>query len=268
MTLLNPLISCLCITDNRVHYLKRAYNCYQSQTYNNLELVVVCMSDDNDTLEYLKGISHNDSSITTIKIERKNRRSLGYLRNTAINAAKGLYVCVWDDDDIYHIERVERCLSALTTSKKSAVALSNLIIYDVVTGDIYSSTRRVWEQTLLCEKAFLQDNNIYYAELDCNEDTPFAEKLWRHVFLLSDPSLYIYSFHGLNTSSVSHFQSMIKDSSKLLDSHREIVAKIANQEISITEGAKAMYDSQFLKHYPFIPKKLPLQNGFTSQLAD
>lgn len=253
-----PLVSCICITENRVPYLERAYKCYRAQTYINIELIVVCMKDDLATLNFLEHVSALDPSVKVIAIERTERGSLGRLRNTAIDKADGDYICVWDDDDIYHIQRIKKSMDAIQLSNKPAVALSNVVVHDVINGEIYSSTRRSWEQTLLCNKQFLKENGISYADLNRYEDTPLIEKLWRHIFLLSDPSLYIYSFHKSNTSDAAHFQNFLAAGIKLPDSHRQLVNKISNQELTNEQAAREMENEKLLKSYQLLPSDIPV----------
>ena len=48
-----PLVSCLCVTKGRIHMLKRAIACFESQTYANCELIVLVEIDDDDTVAYM-----------------------------------------------------------------------------------------------------------------------------------------------------------------------------------------------------------------------
>src|SRR5688572_18686998 len=96
----HPLISCLCITERRVHFLKGAVSCFLSQTYPNKELVVVHKEDDHDTLDYITSL--NNQTIRSVAIPPGQHKTLGERRNFSIMAAEGEYFCQWDDDDWYH----------------------------------------------------------------------------------------------------------------------------------------------------------------------
>ncbi len=50
-------------------------------------------------------------------------QTLGALRNAAIGAARGDYVCQWDDDDRYHPRRLEAQLDALRAAKSDCSLL-------------------------------------------------------------------------------------------------------------------------------------------------
>ena len=49
-----PLISCLCITHKKPEMLKRAIDCFESQTYRNKQMVIVFEDHDLLTAEFLK----------------------------------------------------------------------------------------------------------------------------------------------------------------------------------------------------------------------
>ena len=49
---MNPKITCMCITHNRVHLLKRSMKCFTDQTYANKELVILHTHDDIVTAKF------------------------------------------------------------------------------------------------------------------------------------------------------------------------------------------------------------------------
>lgn len=246
----SPLVSCLCITDSRVAFLSQAYSYYRSQTYSNLELVVVCIHSDHETVEYLREISLSDKSIRVIKLQRAEEHSLGEMRNISIEHAKGKYICVWDDDDIYHVDRVSRSLTCLMNSQKRAVVLSNVIMHDMATGRAYISVRRVWEQTLLCEKALISEVNARYAHVNSGEDTPFLDRLSHHIFPVFEPELYVYNIHGRNTSSSNHFECHFRVAFQLSEYQQNVISTIFKMEINIVEGSKKLSDKKFMTELP------------------
>lgn len=65
-------ISCLCITNDRVDFLKRSIECFINQTHNSKELLIFYTKDDIETKKYSKSIESNRLSITN------NNESNGY----------------------------------------------------------------------------------------------------------------------------------------------------------------------------------------------
>ncbi len=96
-----PLISCLCVTHHKSQLLKRAIACFNSQTYDSKQLVIVYEETDLLTCAYIQ--SHTfASNIKLVAIPGgQSKLMLGELRNRSIKEAEGEYVCQWDDDDWY-----------------------------------------------------------------------------------------------------------------------------------------------------------------------
>lgn len=243
MYISRPLVSCLCITEGRVDYLKRAYEAYSRQSYGNLELLVVAVEGDYSTLKYLSHIRREDTSVRYIVAP--SHYSLGRRRNYALENAMGEYICVWDDDDIYHVERVERCMDYLLQSHKRAVALARVLIWDTLGRQLYMSTQRVWEQTLLCEKHLLLVEGIRYADLDRGEDSALVTQLESEIFPVMEPHLYIYCRHGRNTSPNEHFDDHFRVATRLPNYQSRMVDKFIEGEIGIIQASHLMSGCEF-----------------------
>lgn len=102
-------ISVIIPTYKRSAYLKRAVDSVLSQTYNNIEVIIV---DDNGkngyakaTEELVKTLYGDDRRVRCIK----NVRNLGSARarNCGAEAAYGDYLCFLDDDDVYTEDKLE-----------------------------------------------------------------------------------------------------------------------------------------------------------------
>ena len=120
----NPKLSCLTVTVGRLTLLKRAVRCYCDQTYRNRELVIVTDADGRRRQaieEYLSSLERPD--IRFIPVE--GVRSLGALRNIALESAGGEIVCQWDDDDLYHPQRLEKQAAPLIAQGEGACLLTD-----------------------------------------------------------------------------------------------------------------------------------------------
>src|SRR5882762_9182892 len=113
-----PLVSCLCVTKNKLYQLKRAVNCFYGQSYARKELVIVY---EGNKTEASKWISHlKDPKIKVVHVSVIPKLSLGELRNISIAHAKGEYFCQWDDDDWYHRDRVKIQLEQALAQRQPA----------------------------------------------------------------------------------------------------------------------------------------------------
>lgn len=201
-----PLVSCLCVTHNKVALLKRSVECFFNQTYPNKELVLVYMADNVETKAFINQLT--DSRIVCHELPNDGSMTLGEKRNLSIEKSNGFYFCVWDDDDWHNPYRIERQVEDLSNSDFGCSVLSSLLIYDTDTQTGFVSSSRAWEQTMLCAKSLIDYDTLRYAHLDRGEDTILIEDLKARdlVSYRDDPGLYIYIYHGKNTWHRQHWQ--------------------------------------------------------------
>lgn len=245
----NPLVSCLCITNNRLSFLKRAISCFKNQTYRNSELLVVCLDTDLATVNYMKDHHLSEKNIHLITISSDLNLTLGDIRNESIKIAKGEFFCVWDDDDYYHCERLSRSMHAIKISGKSGVVLGNIIIHHLAGKSFYMSVTRLWEQTLVFNKQKLLDINAGYASLNKGEDTALVRSIIKELYFLKDPTLYIYTFHASNTCDASHLHAHLKVGERLGNIQEAILHTLVsgcNEKLA----AKILDSRDFMEGFP------------------
>ena len=206
-----PLVSCLCVTRERVEALKQTIECYHQQSYAQRELIILCENDDPQTIEFLR--SFDDPDIHVHIVPRAPRLTLGELRNRAMSAANGDYICQWDDDDWYHPRRLELQLKAAQSQNKAASILPRWLIYSREEHKAYCSNVRLWEGSLLCQKSILQSGPGYPA-LSKGEDTAVISWLYiqDELAIEDHPDLYVYIHSGNNTWEDQHFQKILDSS--------------------------------------------------------
>ena len=84
-----PLISCLCVTRDKVPLLKRAIRSFLDQTYENRELVIIYEDDDLATIQFLNNIV--DSRVLKMEVPASPKLTLGKLRNLGMQNCNGEY---------------------------------------------------------------------------------------------------------------------------------------------------------------------------------
>ena len=223
-----PLVSCLCVTRNRVDLLKRAIACFQFQRYPSKELIVLSEEDDKSTLAYMQ--QNQGSNIKHIIVDSIPRKSLGSLRNIAIGYASGQYICQWDDDDWYHADRIAKQVSSAFENSMHGSILTQWIMYDEEHGQAYLSRRRLWEGSILVEKNAVLTNNIQYPPLQKGEDSEFIGELIRQcqIYELKSPELYVYTFHGRNTWNREHFNENFMHGKRFSKEHSALIGDVLN----------------------------------------
>ena len=98
-----PLISAVITTRNRVELLKKAIIGVKSQTYGNIECIVVDDASTDGTCSYCKTLS----DIIYIRIGPGESRGGNYARNIGVKEAKGDFIAFCDDDDIWLPQKIE-----------------------------------------------------------------------------------------------------------------------------------------------------------------
>lgn len=197
----DPLVSCLMVTRDRYELARLSMISFRRQTYSNRELVVLDDGDDPRLAEEIAALG--DPKIRYISPVDKDQ-SLGSLRNQAVAEARGLYVCQWDDDDLYDPKRIEIEMSALMRHEARAVMLSRVTIWMPARKRLKISHRRTWEGSMICEKAIMPE----YPDQRAGEDTEVVQKIHERykIAFVDMPRLYLYSFHGHNTWTSDHFE--------------------------------------------------------------
>ncbi|MCX2431616.1 glycosyltransferase [Pedobacter sp. GR22-10] len=233
-----PLISCLCVTHRKPHFLLRAINCFEQQDYPNKELIIVYEADDQATSGFLQGLRPT-FHIHLVCISKHKKLTLGELRNISIANANGAFLCQWDDDDWYSPIRLSVQYDVIVRSGKKGSILTKWLLFNYDNNFAYISNNRPWEGSLLCEKQSMKQ--IGYISANKGEDTPMIDGLIAMKilnFIPDRPELYVYTYNGYNTWDEKHFSSIFACSQKLGIKDSEIIKDIMingkNKEIELS----------------------------------
>jgi glycosyltransferase involved in cell wall biosynthesis len=228
-----PTISCLTVTLDRLVLLKEAIRCFCDQTYPRKELVIVT----NGTERYKQAIdryiqSLNRSDIRCIALAEQDY-TLGKLRNIAVAAASGAIVCQWDDDDLYHPERLRIQYEYMEHHHARACLMTDYLHFFHAVREMFwvNWTNRTADKrhhllpgTLLMYK----DERFRYPESGPSairgEDDALIDQIYSYVDVADLSSfgyLYIYTYHGKNTFSKDHHARLAIQSSSGLEFIRE-----------------------------------------------
>jgi glycosyltransferase involved in cell wall biosynthesis len=216
-----PTISCLTVTTNRLILLKQAIACYCDQTYPNREMVIVSAG----TPRYLRAIeSHvaaiGRSDIRVVDLEGE-RISLGHLRNVTLDHARGDVLCQWDDDDLYHPDRLRLQYETMTAAGAGGCFLRDHLQYFVheqtmywidwryLTG--YDPEQQMVPMTVMAHADSRYRYNETGHDSETGEDNHFRRQVHDHypvAPLDGHGYLYLYRFHGRNTTPEYHHANL------------------------------------------------------------
>lgn len=148
----SSLVSVIIATYRRKESLERAIMSVISQTYSNVEIIVV---DDNSDTEWNNIVNEiiEKCKVTTEKpiIYIKNEHNMGSARtrNVGIDKANGEYITFLDDDDIYLPQKIEYQVRDMV-KKNADYSITDLFLY--------------YEDETLCEK-----RTRFYLKKDCDD---------------------------------------------------------------------------------------------------
>jgi glycosyltransferase involved in cell wall biosynthesis len=211
-----PKISCLTITLNRLVFLKEAIACFRDQTYSNRELIIVT----NGTERYQQAIQRyigtlEDPNIRCIALP-EDPYTLGRLRNISVAEADGEIICQWDDDDLYHPERLQIQYDYMENTRSQACFMTDYLQYFREERELFwvnwtNRTQHARNHLLPGTMLMYKDARFRYPETGPSsvrgEDDALIDQMYSlvNVAALSGAGyLYVYTYHGKNTFPKDH----------------------------------------------------------------
>jgi glycosyltransferase involved in cell wall biosynthesis len=233
-------VSCLMIAlavPERLASTKRSIDDFCRQTLANKVLVLI-ISGGIETVQqairdYVESLRRDDIRIFTLP----PGLNLGELRNFSVKAATSDILCQWDDDDLYHPQRLERQLSVLLDGDFEAVYLQDVMQYFPSANSLYWTNWRGTEVaahpgTLMHRREVPIQYPTRGDHARLGEDIELARALIArgHVgYLAGMPHLYIYVSHGMNSWHDGHHR-MLADQLSISQ------ALLRRREAQIREG--------------------------------
>lgn len=240
-----PLVSCLCVTNKRAHFLKRAIDCFLAQDHPHKEMIIVCPADDHQALDYLGTLQ--DERLVPVTVPAGHQLTLGELRNLSLEHCNGDFFCQWDDDDWSHRKRLSIQLNNLVSNHHPATMLTNVLMYDGANAKAYFSNFRLWDQTLMGSTALC--GQVRYQALEKSEDREFSHLLMMEskIYPTVSPNLYIYRFHGNNTWDQDHFNWLFGRAQPLSEPVSQLIGDIVSGRYSVEEGSRLLESDTLLQ---------------------
>lgn len=159
------MISVIVPSYNVAPYLQRCVDSLISQTYSNLEIILVDDGSTDDTGELCDKIAESDSRI---KVIHKENGGLSDARNAGIDVATGEFYSFIDGDDFIEPDTYEVMMKEMENSRVSIVA-GGFIVTDVQGNNRISMSPE--RQYLTKEEAFMDllGGENYITQSSCNK---------------------------------------------------------------------------------------------------
>ena len=242
-----PEVSVIIPTYNRARLISRAIQSVLSQSYQNLEIVIVDDGSVDNTEEVIK--SFKDTRI--VYIRHDNNKGASAARNTGIKASKGKYIAFQDSDDEWFSDKLEQQMKAFEDSSNK-VGVVYCGFYRVEAGkEIYIPGDNIAQKDGDIHKVLLKGNFIgtpaVFIKKECfetvkyfDENMPALED-WELCIELSKYYLFKYIDKPL-LRSYSTPNSVNLNSRNLLRA-REII--LANHLNDFSKDKKIISDHYF-----------------------
>lgn len=127
-----PSVSVQIITYNRPELLAQAVAQVAAQDYQGrLEVIVV-----DDSAATAQSIFHQHAGLLDVEyVHLSDRRyTIGEKRNLAVSKANGDIVCIWDDDDIFPIDRIRQQVSRMVARRAPCSSIQIAFAYSTIDG--------------------------------------------------------------------------------------------------------------------------------------
>lgn len=186
LTSRHPEISVIIPAYNTEKYIEQAINSVLSQTFTNLEIIVVDDASTDNTREVLRSIQ--DSRLRVF--HQTINAGAGATRNRALQEARGNWIAVLDSDDWYAPERLETLLAFAQEQQADMVADDVYIIED---GAAQPRTTLVEYSGIEIPDVMTVDSVAFVlSDIEGRRGLSlgFSKPLFRHPFLIENQIAY------------------------------------------------------------------------------
>ena len=244
------MISCLCVTRaRRMALLAEAVADFVGQSHDARELVLLHDGDGLDHADIVALAARYPQAAIRV-VQSAPGQSLGALRNHAISAAAGDWVCQWDDDDRYHPQRLAL---QWDVAQRDGAAVGYLVdqlhwftAEDALFWDDWDSEPfplNLIQGSILARRDIMPP----YPDLPRGEDTLHTHRMLRLAAtegfgvsrLRGAGWCYIYRHHGQNVWNEAHHRAISQakrlSAARLLPRLADLRARLAEYQPALPE---------------------------------
>lgn len=220
-TINSPLVSIVVNNYNNEKYLASCLNGLTSQSYKNIEIVVVDALSTDNSRELIREYSNHDKRIKTIFTETyekfpANTYNLGFLH------CSGDFIAINDPDDISMPTRIEKQINFFLKNPEVEVIGSNVIefndklereICSTVKKNIISSSSPVRNPTLMFKKMIMAKHGMWRWQSEYAADFEWLYRCYASnvIFAIIEEPLVRYRYaQGKNISNTRTIEQALK----------------------------------------------------------
>ncbi len=269
-----PLVSVIIPAYNAEHFIAKTLESVLSQTYQNIEVLVIDDGSQDRTAEIVQLITQKDSRLTLLQQENLG---VAAARNTGINNSIGEFIAPLDADDIWYPQNLEKQVQCLLQAEQSVGLVYSWSVdineEDKLTGDFRASNIEgdVFK-TLLCHN-FLGNASSTLIRRSCVENiggyntqlkTQDAQGCEDWDFYLRIAELYQFKvvpefFIGYRKIA----NTMSADYKKMAKSHDLMLQQIQQKHSEIPKGLYQLSKSSF---YMYLARQSSIYDNHSKTL--
>lgn len=222
------LVSIIMPTYNREKTIKRALDSLLSQTYSNIEMIIIDDGSSDNTNEIIN--SYTDKRINYIKLTKN--MGANYARNYGISVAKGKYITFQDSDDEADINKIEDLVN-FTNNNSCDIVFCNVRVkkknkYKVLIKKQINENevleKLLWGNFISIEGLFLKRSILKDITFD---DNLLRFQDWDLIIRLAQ-KYSIKHYHKELTTVYVQNDSITRDNSKGIKALKQILQKYDN----------------------------------------
>lgn len=209
----NPLVSVNITTYNRAHLLRRCLKPVFSQSYPNIEIVIVDDCSSDETPEVIHKLAAEDKRLKYFR--HKTNQGNAFSRNTALKHCNGKYIAFLDDDDEWiDVHKLKKQVGIFEKSASTyGIVCSNVISHRGNTGSkpveiskpdnlrehILKRNGIIFNSTVMTKRSILEQTNGFDIQLPRGIDSDFYRMcivtFGYDVFFMNDYTTLVHE-HG------------------------------------------------------------------------
>ncbi len=185
----SPLISVIIPMYNTKNYIEKTIKSVLTQTYDNLEVIIVDDGSTDAGAEIVQALMLKDSRI---KYVFQSNQGVSAARNNAIEHSTGEYLAFLDSDDIWLPEKLQKQMNRIISTNMDACYCGYQYFCDDVMGktfperyfegkillEVIKEKVSVWTSTVVVKRSVVINNSISFRSgLNWAEDMDFFYRL-------------------------------------------------------------------------------------------
>jgi glycosyltransferase involved in cell wall biosynthesis len=195
---INPEISVILCTYNRVKYLKTCIDSVINQSFSDWELVIV---DDGSHDETFTLVDSYLQQFPNVRYLKHQNRKLGYSKNAGVQASFGKYITFIDSDDAYKPNHLQTRLEYMQAHPEIDLIQGGFYSEEeIFVADYFQPGKTINLKECVLGPTFFGKRKVFFElkgfqNISYGEDTDFwerAEKIFSTA-KLREPETYIYT---------------------------------------------------------------------------